>query len=410
MKINWNTYLNPGRSSERADRRPCGEVRPICAESASLRSAYRKWKNEAALLEPPRVSGPAAIEPAPLESLPLYPVVILGSGVSGLMAATYLGQAGYAPLVLEGPNPGGAIMQSDHVRNWPGVLDIKGAELIENMHRQAETSGARFEMNRVIAVDDSKRPLVLTVEDLFGGIQKIRTHSLVVAMGTTPNFLGVPGEETYWTKGVYNCALCDGPLYKGKSVAVVGGANSAIVEALYLSHIAEKVTILMRGAELKSLDEAMKKELLSRPNVEIRALTTVESLEGDEESLTHVNIKTVGGTERLKIDALFLAIGSTPNTKLFKDQLALDERGYLITNPNKETSAKGIFAIGDITPTKCKQAVCAAGDAAEASIYISQYLAEINHYTQRGSKFGNLAKPAPGIFIRPQAGARGGPY
>lgn len=319
------------------------------------------------------------IEPvATHDSLPTYPVVILGGGISGLTAATYLAQAGYSPLIIEGPNPGGAIMQSDHIRNWPGIEDIKGADLIMNMHRQAEGSGAQFNMSQVIDIDYSEQPYILTLEDLFGNTHQIRAQSVVIAMGTSPKFLGVPGEEKYWTKGVYNCALCDGPLYRDKSVGVVGGSNSAITEALYLSKIAKKVTLFMRGSELRSLDEAMKKELLARPNVEIRALTTVESIEGDEESMTHVVVKTPEGIEKIEIDALFLAIGSTPNTSLFKDHLELDEYGYLITNQNKETSAKGIFAIGDITEIPCKQAVCAAGDAAEASIYVSNFLNEHN--------------------------------
>ena len=244
------------------------------------------------------------------------------------------------------------------------------------MHRQAEANGAQFQMSRVIDIDYSEQPYILTVEDLFGNTQKIRAQSVVVAMGTSPKFLRVPGEEKYWTNGVYNCALCDGPLYRDKSVGVVGGSNSAITEALYLSKIAKKVTIFMRGSELRSLDEAMKNELLSRPNVEIRALTTIESIEGDEESMKYVVVESPDGIEKIEIDALFLAIGSKPNTALFKDQLDLDEYGYLITNDKKETSAKGIFAIGDITQIICKQAVCAAGDAAEASIYVSNFLNE----------------------------------
>lgn len=341
------------------------------------RAAQRKLRSANSLFEFQTLKNISPIELPPASpQLPIYPVVILGGGISGLTAATYLAQAGYSPLIIEGPNPGGAIMQSDHIRNWPGIEEIGGAELIGNMHRQAEANGAQFQMSRVIDIDYSEQPYVLTVEDLFGNRQKIRAESVVIAMGTSPKFLGVPGEEKYWTKGVYNCALCDGPLYRDKSVGVVGGSNSAITEALYLSKIAKKVTIFMRGSELRSLDEAMKNELLSRPNVEIRALTTIESIEGDEENMKYVVVNSPDGIEKVEIDALFLAIGSKPNTSLFQDQLDLDEYGYLITNEKKETSAKGIFAIGDITQIICKQAVCAAGDAAEASIYVTNFLNE----------------------------------
>lgn len=304
--------------------------------------------------------------------IPTYPVVIIGGGVAGLMSATYLGQAGYSPLVIEGMNPGGAIIQSEHVRNWPGFLDISGQELIDMMHTQAAQSGAKFEPSKLIDIDQSSWPYVLTMENLVTGkTYQIKAQSVGISMGTSPKFLGVPGEEQYWTRGVYNCALCDGPLYKDKEVAVVGGSNSAIVEALYLSNVAKKVTILVRGEELRSLDEAAKKELLARPNVEIRVLSSVESIEGDGEKLTHVVLKS---GEKLAVDALFLAIGSTPNTQIFQGKLELDEQGYIITNENMQTSAKGIFAFGDITQTRCKQAVCAAGEGAEASMYISEYL------------------------------------
>ncbi|MBX7065963.1 MAG: FAD-dependent oxidoreductase [Parachlamydiales bacterium] len=292
--------------------------------------------------------------------------------MAGLMAATYLGQAGVSPLVIEGMNPGGAIIQSEHVRNWPGFLDISGYELIERMHEQAASSGARFEGSKLVDIDLNSWPYVLTLENLATGkTYQIKAQSVGISMGTSSKFLGVPGEEQYWTRGVYNCALCDGPLYKDKNVAVVGGSNSAITEALYLSNIAKKVTILMRGQELRSLDEATKKELLSRPNVEIRPLTTVENVEGDGEKMTHVILQN---GEKLELDALFLAIGSTPNTEIFKGKLNLDEKGYIITDEIMQTSAKGIFAFGDITQTPCKQAVCAAGQGAEASMYITDYL------------------------------------
>lgn len=328
--------------------------------SHSSRSGLRRLKKENAM------------------AIPTYPSVIIGGGIAGLMSATYLGQAGVSPLVIEGMNPGGAIIQSEHVRNWPGFLDISGHELIEKMNEQAAASGARFESSKLINIDLNESPYVLTLENLVTGkTYQIKAQSVGISMGTTSKFLGIPGEEQYWTRGVYNCALCDGSLYKGKNVAVVGGSDSAIVEALYLSNIAKKVTILIRGDELRSLDQAAKKELLSRPNIELRTLTTVESLEGDKEKLTHAIVRKGDVIEKLELDALFLAIGSLPNTEIFKGKLDLDEKGYLITDANMQTSAKGIFAFGDITQTRCKQAVCAAGEGAEASMYITDYLNSI---------------------------------
>ena len=230
-------------------------------------------------------------------SLPLVPinaappedaeaVVILGGGVGSLTSALYLGRAGLCPLVIEGPTPGGLLTQSHTVQNWPGVMEIEGMQLTGKMREQAEASGARFLSEEVVDIDFSKRPLVLTTRSLDGTneTRKIHAVSCIIAMGTQPNFLKIPGEQTYWGKGVTNCAICDGSLYKDKVVGVVGGGDAAVLEALYLSNIAKEVYVFVRKGNLRAIEEKRVQALMEKPNVHFLYHTTVEEVKGDGEN------------------------------------------------------------------------------------------------------------------------------
>ncbi|MBI2743923.1 MAG: FAD-dependent oxidoreductase [Chlamydiales bacterium] len=302
-------------------------------------------------------------------------VVVLGGGVGALTSATYLARAGIPPLVLTGPLPGGALVQSHSVQNWPGELDISGLDLVEKMQVQAETNGAELRGDEVIHVDFSKRPFTITTRDPSGEIKRIHAQAAIIALGAVPNMLGVSGEKTYWLKGVYNCAVCDGGFYKDKVVAIVGGGDSALTEAHYLSNIAKKVYLIVRKEQFKTVEEQRKREILARPNIELLMKTTVEEVKGNGERVTSLTLQKDGKEKvDLPVDALFLAIGSQPNTSLFTDQLALDPQGYIQLKQHQQTSVDGIFALGDVVDREFKQAVTAAGDGAKAALQAQKWL------------------------------------
>lgn len=315
---------------------------------------------------------------AAVEQEAVEPVVILGGGVGSLTSAMYLGRAGHSPLVIVGPNPGGLLTQSHSVQNWPGLMEINGAELTENMREQAEANGARFADEEVVSVDFSKRPFLITTKRLDGS-QKQRSfyaESCIIAMGTKPNFLGIPGEQEHWGHGVTNCAICDGSLFKDQVVGIVGGGDAAVLEALYLSNIARKVHVFVRGDSLRAIEEKRVQVLREKPNVQFHYKTTVTEVRGDGNSLKGVVLKKNSKKIPFAIDGLFLAIGSTPNSAMFKSKLKLDQAGYIQLEKDQQTSVNGVYAIGDIVDPTYKQAVSAAGDGAKAALQAQQYLSD----------------------------------
>jgi len=195
-------------------------------------------------------------------------------------------------------------------------------------------------------------------------------------MGTKSNFLGIPGEQTYWGRGVTNCAICDGALYKDKIVGVVGGGDAAVLEALYLSNIAKEVHVFIRKGSLRAIEERRVAILREKANVKFHYNTTVEAVNGDGENVTGIKVKSGKKETTFALDGLFLAIGSTPNTKLFEKSLKLDEKGYISLKKDQQTSLEGVFAIGDIVDPVYKQAVSAAGDGAKAALQAQQYLSD----------------------------------
>ncbi len=311
------------------------------------------------------------------------PVVILGSGVGALTSAIYLARAGIPPVVITGPNIGGTITQSHNVQNWPSEVSISGIELGERVKRQAEENGAILAQEIVISVDLSKRPFTVVTKPLLGPADQIKhykTESVIIALGATPNLLNIPGEtgnNGYWSRGVYSCAVCDGALYKGKSVAIVGGGDAAVIEAQYLSNIAEKVHIFVRRDEFRGMEKERMKEVLARPNVEVHFKTVVKEIKGDGQKATHLLVHDVSNGEdsSVAVDALFLAIGARPNTGLFQGQLDLDAQGYIQLRKHQQTSVEGVYAIGDVCDSEFKQAISAAGDAAKAALQAQKYLA-----------------------------------
>lgn len=313
----------------------------------------------------------------------IYPVVVLGSGVAGLTAANYLAQANIPTIVIEGETPGGALMLSHSVRNWPGVIDLPGREIIDTLRQQAEKSGVRIIDGKATKVDFTTWPFTIELETMTRSIPNtLQALSCIIATGATPNYLGIPGEtgdNGYWGRGVTNCAVCDGPLYRGLSVGIVGGGDAAMAEASYLSGIAEKVTIFVRGDSLRAKDHKKRDEVLTLPNVSVIFNTKVTEVQGDDNVVTQVktlNTKT-NETSIVALDGLFLAIGSQPNTTLFKKQLTLDDLGHVVLTHDQATSRKGVFAAGDVCDPVFRQAVTSAGQGCKAALQTQKFLDDL---------------------------------
>ncbi len=315
----------------------------------------------------------------------VYPCIVLGSGAAGLTAANYLAQANIPVTLLEGKKPGGALAQSDSVRNWPGVMNAPGHEIITSLRNQAVKNGAKIHKEQLVNANLTTWPFELLLENVeTQKTRTIKTLSCVIAIGAKPNYLHVPGEQQYWGKGVSNCAVCDGGLYKNKHVAIVGGGDSAIEEASYLSGIAKTVDIFVRKDHFRAKDIKKRDEVVNRDNVHVFFNTEVTQISGDNKKIT--NLKLFNNRENkyrnISIDGLFLAIGATPNTQLFNNQLKLDNAGYIKLYHDQETSIKGVFAAGDICDPVYKQAVIAAGHGCIAALQVQHFLQDINYQAQ----------------------------
>lgn len=319
----------------------------------------------------------------------VFPIVILGGGVAGLTAANYLAQANIPTILIEGDTPGGALMQSHSVRNWPGVLDLPGAIIMGSFREQAEASGVRIIEGKVSNINLKNWPYEIELESMTKTIpHKLKTLTCIIATGAEPNYLDIPGEtgdNGYWGRGVTNCAVCDGPLYKNLNVAIVGGGDAAIAEASYLSSIAKQVTIFVRGETFRAKDHKKRDEVLALPNVTVQLHTKITEVIGDDSMVTHIkthNSKT-NTTETIPMDGVFLAIGSQPNTALFKGQLELDKAGHLVLNNEQQTAIKGIFAAGDVCDPIFRQAVTSAGQGCKAALQVQKFLDDMGFKANR---------------------------
>lgn len=305
-----------------------------------------------------------------------HSVVIVGGGIGALTSAIYLARSGVTPVVIEGKVPGGALAQSPKVQNWPGELEITGLDLMDKIHRQAEKNGVIFLQEEVVGVDLSKRPFTITTQDLYDPAQKhvLETSSCIIATGSEPKRLHIKGEQEYWSKGVYSCAVCDGSLYRNSTVAVIGGGDAALTEAEYLSQIAQKVYVVVRKNSLKANEKQREEMLRSLSNIEFLFGAEVQEIKGENDAVTELALIKDGTVSSLPVNAVFLAIGAKPNSQLFANQVAIDESGYIKVNQDFETSRPGVYAIGDIVDPYYKQAISAAGDGAKAALKAHHYL------------------------------------
>jgi thioredoxin reductase (NADPH) len=297
-------------------------------------------------------------------------VAIIGSGPAGLTAAIYAARAELAPRVFEGLEAGGQLMLTTEVENYPGFPDgIMGPELMELLRRQAGRFGAQLEPAEVTRVDFSARPFRLWV-----GNQEHQAEAVIVATGAAARWLGVPGEEKLRGRGVSACATCDGFFFKGQPVAVVGGGDSAMEEALFLTKFASRVTVIHRRHALRA-SAIMARRVLDHPNIEVRWNSVVEEILGNG-AVTGVRVRDVatGATSDLPLEGVFVAIGHVPRTELFRDQLELDPRGYLRTLTGTMTSVPGVFGAGDVVDFTYRQAVTAAGTGCRAALDAQRWL------------------------------------
>lgn len=303
-------------------------------------------------------------------------VVIIGSGPAGLTAAIYASRAGLSPLVLEGPSPGGQLLTTTDVENFPGFENgISGPDLMDTLRRQATRFGAECVFSTVTAVDFSDRPFKLQID----GGDWIESDSVIIATGATARYLGLPAETKMRGKGVSACAVCDAFFFRGRDVAVVGGGDTALEEACYLTRFASKVYLIHRRDELRA-SKAMQKRIMSNEKVEILWDTVVDDVISDDEdrSVTGLLIRNVktGETRVLPVQGMFLGIGHAPATAVFKGQIDIDEQGYIRLDYHTYTSVEGVFACGDVADSRYRQATTAAGSGAAAAIDCERWLSD----------------------------------
>ena len=298
-------------------------------------------------------------------------VVIIGSGPAGLTAAVYAARANLAPLLIEGWQSGGQLTTTTEVENYPGFSKgIMGPELMKEMRAQAERFGTAFKTGDVTTVDLTHRPFTIVVD----GEETLKAKTLIIATGASPITLGLPSEKRLWGHGVSTCATCDGFFFKGKELVVVGGGDSAMEEATFLTKFATKVSIVHRRDKLRA-SKIMQDRAMRNENISFVWNSEIEDVLG-EDLVTGARIRNVvtGKVWDLPCAGFFFAIGHRPNTALFAGQLDMDEKGYLRTHRGTVTSIPGVFAAGDVQDSQYRQAVTAAGSGCMAAIDAERFL------------------------------------
>ena len=304
----------------------------------------------------------------------IHDTVILGSGCAGLTAAIYTARANLKPLVLEGHEPGGQLSITTLVENFPGWPEgIQGPELIENMRKQASRFGAEFRLGHLATADLTKHPFSLNL-----GSETIHTRTLIIASGASARWLGLPSEQALIGHGVSSCATCDGFFFSNQEIAVVGGGDSAMEEALFLTRFASKVTLVHRREHFRA-SKIMLERAIAHPKIEFITNSAIREVLGvEQKSVTGVRLMdTVTGMESvLNVTGVFLGIGHIPNASMFAGQLELDDDGYIRTHNYVFTRLPGVYACGDVQDRRYRQAITAAGTGCMAALEVEKYLEE----------------------------------
>jgi len=300
-----------------------------------------------------------------------YDLVIIGSGPAGLTAAIYAARARLNVLVLEKVAPGGQILVTDWIENFPGFPEgISGADLVMKMTEQVRRFGVEIETNEVLALDFSEDMKKLTLND-----RTISTKTVIIATGASPRKLGIPGEEDFFGKGVSACATCDAPFYRDKVVAAVGGGDTAVQESIYLARFVKKVYLIHRRNELRAT-RILQERAFANDKIEIVWDSVPTSVNGSifgVESISIKNVKTDEASD-LSVDGCFIWVGISPNTGFIKDALEVDKSGFIVANAKMETSVPGVYAAGDVRNTPLRQVATAVGDSAIAAFEAANYI------------------------------------
>jgi thioredoxin reductase (NADPH) len=305
-------------------------------------------------------------------------LLILGSGPAGYSAAVYAARANLRPVLLTGLAPGGQLMTTTDVDNWPAdAQGVQGPDLMARFQQHAERFETEIVFDQIHTVRLKEKPLRLDGDNAV-----YTCDALIIATGASAKYLGIASEQAYMGRGVSACATCDGFFYKGRDVAVIGGGNTAVEEALYLSNIARHVTVVHRRDKFRA-EKILQQKLFDKPNVTIKWFHTLDEVLGDEHGVTNIRIKHVqtGATETLAVHGLFVAIGHSPNTAIFEGQLEM-EGGYIVTRGGRNgnataTSLAGVFAAGDVQDHVYRQAVTSAGSGCMAALDAERYLESI---------------------------------
>lgn len=304
-----------------------------------------------------------------------YDVLIIGSGPAGYTAGVYASRAKLDTLIISGTLPGGQLMTTSEVENYPGFPNgIFGPELMMNMRQQAERFGAVVVDDEVIKVNFKKKPFAITTHS-----ENYTAEAVIVCTGASPRKLGIPSEQQFSGRGVSYCATCDGPFFKGEDIVVVGGGDTAMEEATFLTKFGRSVKVVHRRDTLRA-SKILQEKALENPKIEFMWNNVVSDIKGDKKIAT-VTVKNIASGKETVLNAggLFVAIGHEPNTAIFKGQLEMDDKGYILLKNHTKTSVEGVFAAGDVHDHRYRQAVTAAGFGCMAAIDVERWLSERKH-------------------------------
>jgi len=300
-----------------------------------------------------------------------YDLVIIGGGPAGLTAAIYAARARLKVLILEKSAPGGQILVTDWIENYPGFPEgLTGADLVEKMTAQARRFGAEIETNQVVSLDVAGPVKRLTLND-----REITTKAVIICTGASPRKLGVPGEAEFYGRGISTCATCDAPFYRNSVVAAVGGGDTAVQESLFLTRFAKKVYLIHRRDQLRAT-RILQERASENDKIEMVWDSVVTKVNGTDAGVNGITVKNVktGETKDLAVDGCFMWVGILPNTAFLKDAVTLDKGGFVVVNARMETSVPGVYAAGDVRNTPLRQVATAVGDAAIAAFEAAAYI------------------------------------